>query len=1080
MKGFGKKLTILSATLCVTAAGTALAEDADTQYVTDFGNVIQGDAVNAVDMEAVQKNILSISELDDEALDRADVDRNGAVNVSDMEAIQKNILGIESIENLHVIKTNGTVSVHDPSIIQDKDGTYYIFGSHMAWAKSTDLCNWTTFTNNINTNYATLFADPAKWAQKGSTTYDLSGNLWAPDVVWNDTMNKWCMYMSVNGDNWYSSIVLLTADKLDGSWTYVGPVVYSGFVNATDAASTDYTKATGEAFDSTAVARYTKNRNGNHIYGLNAIDPCIVYDGDDLWMTYGSWFGGIYMLKIDPATGLRDYSYTYETVEAKSDIYQGIKIAGGEGVSGEASYIQKIDDYYYLFMSYGGLVANGGYNMRVFRSESITGPYVDALGKSAIYTSTTANLNGSVGIRLMSYYKWNTMELAQVAQGHNSAFVDTKDGKSYVVYHTRTNDGSEGHYVKTHQLFVNEDGWLVAAPYRYSGETLKEDGYSKSQVIGVYDVLFQKPSVNNTNLEYCSPVSVELKSDGTVTGAYSGTWTLTKDTPYITLNLGDKTYKGVVLRQIIEGTSDDTMCFTLLGVNDQIEVWGSKHLQGIRAIRMAMDSLTVASVALDDMDLPETGAQETKITWSSDQPDVIAADGTVTLPEKETEVTLTATFENSGIKKTKEYKVKVFEAPKNATDPYVIAKYLTGEEADLSKAVEGTYAFANPFNESNTSGLELYNGAAIQFDVKLNGTMDRLNNIIAFTDAGSGKLYFTGGSYLGYNATGGFFDANMANWALQKDYIGKGATVRIDFLPDGYQVSVNGEVAYTNKTVDAGTTKGSNSISGYNNVLSWLNYTSTTLNLGWGSWWNDNNGYPGTISNIVCYAYPTDKIDTSGYAYYQDFKKGKLTEWSASESSSLSVVNDGGARGNYLKYAANASVAANRAAYAKLDLSEEITGKYTVSVDASMTAGVLTQRSSSAFAILGTDAQGVGTDGAVTNSAVTSGYIVKLVNTPPKGTKANQTDTSNQTKWQLNDTDTYVDIPVATWVTIKAEVDTTAKTAVVTITNCDDGTVYYSGTVQISGSGSLGGVQILRGRGIGTMSVDTIAVKKSE
>ena len=33
------------------------------------------------------------------------------------------------------------VSVHDPSIVLDK-GTYYVFGSHIATAKSQDLINW--------------------------------------------------------------------------------------------------------------------------------------------------------------------------------------------------------------------------------------------------------------------------------------------------------------------------------------------------------------------------------------------------------------------------------------------------------------------------------------------------------------------------------------------------------------------------------------------------------------------------------------------------------------------------------------------------------------------------------------------------------------------------------------------------------------------------------------------------------------------------------------------------------------------------------------------------------------------------
>ncbi|WP_228275849.1 hypothetical protein [Gracilibacillus oryzae] len=33
-------------------------------------------------------------------------------------------------------------SVHDPSIIKAKDGSYYVFGSHIAVAKSNDLSNW--------------------------------------------------------------------------------------------------------------------------------------------------------------------------------------------------------------------------------------------------------------------------------------------------------------------------------------------------------------------------------------------------------------------------------------------------------------------------------------------------------------------------------------------------------------------------------------------------------------------------------------------------------------------------------------------------------------------------------------------------------------------------------------------------------------------------------------------------------------------------------------------------------------------------------------------------------------------------
>ena len=62
------------------------------------------------------------------------------------------------------------------------------------------------------------------------------------------------------------------------------------------------------------------------------------------------------MLKLDKATGLRDYTCTYSgtassvTSQQTSDAYFGKLIAGGAYVSGEGSYIQHIGDYYYLFM----------------------------------------------------------------------------------------------------------------------------------------------------------------------------------------------------------------------------------------------------------------------------------------------------------------------------------------------------------------------------------------------------------------------------------------------------------------------------------------------------------------------------------------------------------------------------------------------------------------------------------------------------------------------------------------------------------------------------------------------------------
>ena len=962
------------------------------------------------------------------------------------------------------------VSVHDPSIIKDtKTGTYYIFGSHMAWAKSTDLINWTPFTNNINRDFRTIFKAEAEWAAKADANYDVSGNLWAPDVIWNEAMGKWCMYMSVNGPRWNSTICLLTADSLDGNWTYVGPVIQSGMTNGFGV-TFDYTKVTGET---TVNSRYTDRiRNNTPLYEPHAIDPCVTYDDEgNLWMSYGSWSGGIGMIQLDKETGLRDYNVKYTLDETTlTDPYTGYKIAGGNQRSGEASYIEKIGDYYYLFMSYGGLVANGGYSMRIFRSENINGPYVDASGDYARYklfdnvigSTGAGDTNGTVGVKLFTYYQWPYMKYGQVAQGHNSAFVD-EDGKAYVVYHTRTNDGTEGHSVKVHQLFVNEEGWLVAAPYEYTGETLSKKPYTTDEMTGTYEVLFHKQSINYQGLECVTAQKVTLNADGTVSGDYTGTWTADADSANVTMVLNNVTYRGMFVEQYLEDTTYKTLCFTMLGDNE-VEFWGSKYLTGKPAVDMSISAgiVTVPSSTIGDVTFATEGLFGTQITYTSSNPDVLANDGKVSRAEENVDVTVTATYTNGDYSVSKDYTVRVI-GKGTPGERVLVGEYYINEKINLSNAQEGTYQVANPFNKNVTQGLEIYNGVSIEFDVE--GTGSALSNIIGFV-GGGGKLYFTGGSYLGYNATGGYFDANLKEYRLVKDYIKGAAHIKIELTQTGFAVYANGELAYSNETL-AGTDVMKGTLTSYPLVLVWLNNTAETLNFGWGNWWEDK--FNGTISNVKLYANYVEPVDTTGYAYYQDYTKADISEWSAATiSGSIGIKNDGTERGNYLNIAAGGD-SGNRGAYAVFNTTEEISGKYTISVDTKLTAGVLTQRSQSVFAILGTDATKYNG-----NEAVTGGYILKLFNQPPQGTAHSQVNKENQTKWYINDTDTYVDIPVDTWVTITADVDTDAGKALVTI--MQDSTELYKGTVTINGCGELMGLQVLRGRGIGTASVDNIKV----
>ncbi len=490
------------------------------------------------------------------------------------------------------------VGVHDPSIVKLEDGSYYIAGSHLAAARSSDLGNWTfTANSQAGTKNTTFFNDiytdlavPASWSSPSNANYDLSGNLWAPDIVYNEVMGKYCMYLSVNGDLYKSSIVLCTADNIDGPYTYVDTIVYSGFDN-TDTFSykkTDVQKVLGNNPD---ISRYLDSKGAwNPQYGTNAIDPAVFYDeSENLWMIYGSWFGGLYMLALDENTGLRDYNVKYETINDVSDAYMGIKAAGGHWVSGEGPYIEYMENpktgkgYYYLFVSYGCFNNDGGYNMRIFRSESPTGPYVDQNGNSAIYTSGGDNIGGNIGMRLMSNYKWNCNDRPNKAQGHNSVLMDD-DGRLFVIYHNKFNDEYGFHEVRVHQLIMNEDDWPVATPYEYvPGEEISKVGHTMEAVAGEYEFIFHKlnqkivadqmTSGNNAEVAYSQ--NITLNPDGTVTGDVKGLWTMSKNSADMTFTYDGVTYKGSFIVQADESAEMvKKMTFTATGNNTCI--WGSK------------------------------------------------------------------------------------------------------------------------------------------------------------------------------------------------------------------------------------------------------------------------------------------------------------------------------------------------------------------------------------------------------------------------------------------------------------------------------------------------------------------------
>ena len=511
------------------------------------------------------------------------------------------------------------VSVHDPSVVYEPSSKYYyIFGTHRGLARTMNMMSWSSATytlglvndagkvtsttasnaNSTGNTFSRFFKtnmtktvtiggeektfgnfDVHAWSAAASQNYGLDGNMWAPDVVYNEKMKKWCLYFSINGDSWASSIVLLTADRISGPYVYQGPVVFSGFGNTSNAdlsyKKTDLELVLGE--QKSLPARYNVGSKWGNRWP-NCIDPCVFFDEEGkLWMSYGSWSGGIWMLELNEETGLRDYDVKYNVTGSgdgvTSDPYYGKKIAGGFYVSGEGSYIEYINGYYYLFMSYGFMLSAlpddpnaGGYQMRVFRSEKPDGPYKDSRGASAVYTQYAKNFGPNCdtrGVNIFGAYgDWGLMSLAEREQGHNS-IIAAEDGRTYLVYHTRFQDNTQGHAVRVHQVFQNQDGWLVAAPFEYTGETVKSADISTTQQVatenipGTYKLMIHRYGLDYKwgNQELVTPIDITLSADGTISGDKSGTWEAVEGTSYVNLTIGGLLYKGVMVNQVMESNT---------------------------------------------------------------------------------------------------------------------------------------------------------------------------------------------------------------------------------------------------------------------------------------------------------------------------------------------------------------------------------------------------------------------------------------------------------------------------------------------------------------------------------------------
>lgn len=500
---------------------------------------------------------------------------SGGQAVAEVEEEYANADFTVNFDGINTATIKAGVSVHDPSIIKIGD-EYYIYGSHMSAAKSSDLRNWTSVADGYSGNnpvYGDLMYKEHVFDYTGNMfsaipTDDGGTHVWAPDIIYNEKQGLYYMYFCTSSTFNASNLCYATSESPDGPFDWQGALIYSGFSSKT-LKDTDVLDYVTEEY---AKENYiTEGEAYNYEAWPNAIDPTIFHDADGrFWMVYGSWSGGIYLLELDEETG--KVIHPEADPENNVDAYFGKKLIGGGHTSIEGPYIlyDETSGYYYLFVSYGSLVRTGGYQIRVFRSDKVDGDYVDMNGN---FPETGNGNPAYYGLKLSGNYMLPSLDVAYMATGHNSAFIDD-DGKKYIVNHTRFDNGTEYHEPRVHQYLLNEDGWPCMLPYATDGETVSEAGYERENITGEYYVINQEMTVN---ADIAQPFKLILTDKGNVYGdKITGTWEAKDGSCYVTITYDDVEYKGVFC-EMNDEAGTKVMTFSAVGENKSI--WGVKYFE---------------------------------------------------------------------------------------------------------------------------------------------------------------------------------------------------------------------------------------------------------------------------------------------------------------------------------------------------------------------------------------------------------------------------------------------------------------------------------------------------------------------
>jgi len=283
---------------------------------------------------------------------------------------------------------SGDIRVHDPSMTRTAAGTYYLFGTHrgVLISSSPDRVHFTSAGQ--------AFTAPPAWV----SAYNPRGDLWAPDVSRHH--GRYLLYYTASRFGTQNSAIGLATsrDASPGSWSDRGVLIAS---------------QPGSPY--------------------NAIDPALAVDrSGKWWLSFGSFWNGINLIAIDPATG--------KQLAGDSAVHRLAHRPASPAIEGACIYPH--GPWYYLFASFDRCCrgAASTYHIVVGRAANITGPYRDRCG-------VDMQIGGGT-ILLSSHGRY-------AGPGGQSVFHDT--GGDYLIYHYY--DAAQG---GRPTLGINSIGWDAA------------------------------------------------------------------------------------------------------------------------------------------------------------------------------------------------------------------------------------------------------------------------------------------------------------------------------------------------------------------------------------------------------------------------------------------------------------------------------------------------------------------------------------------------------------------------------------------------------------------------------------------